>query len=66
VKLARARALLEGRSFVLPDDVKSCAFEALVHRVILKPEVWAAETLVADVVRQSIDSVPVPKAEAEA
>ncbi len=64
VKLARARAIQDGRSYVLPDDVKDCAFEALIHRVILKPEVWAAETLVADVVRQAIDAVPVPKAEA--
>jgi MoxR-like ATPase len=64
LKLARAKAVMEGRGFALPDDVKWCAFEALVHRVLLKPEVWAAETLVADVVRQAIDSVPVPKAEA--
>jgi MoxR-like ATPase len=64
LKLGRARAVMDGRSFVIPDDIKWCAFEALVHRVILKPEVWAADTLVADVVRQVIDTVPVPKAEA--
>jgi len=64
LKLARARAVMEGRRFALPDDVKWCAFEALVHRVILKPEVWAADTLVADVVSQAVDSVSVPKAEA--
>jgi len=63
LKLARARAVMEGRSFAVPDDVKWCAFEALVHRVLLKPDVWAAETLVADVVRQAIDSVAVPRLE---
>ncbi len=62
VKLARARAVMEGRSFVVPDDVKWCAFEALVHRVLLKPDAWASEALVGDVVRSAIDSVPVPKA----
>ncbi|HET7839462.1 MAG TPA: MoxR family ATPase, partial [Rectinemataceae bacterium] len=64
LKLSRARALMEGRSFVLPDDLKWCAFEVLIHRVLLKPEVWAAETRVADVVQQAIDAVPVPKTEA--
>ena len=65
LKLGRARAVMEGRGYAIPDDLKWCAFEALIHRVILKPEVWAAETLVADVVRRAIDSVPVPKTEAD-
>lgn len=39
----RAKALMEGRRHVLPDDAKWCAFEVLVHRVLLKPDVWAAE-----------------------
>jgi len=64
LKLARARATMEGRSYALPDDIKASAFDALIHRVILKPEVWAAETLVSDVVTRAIDSVPVPKTEA--
>ncbi|MBP7094763.1 MAG: MoxR family ATPase [Spirochaetia bacterium] len=63
LKLSRARALMEGRSFVLPDDVKWCAFEALVHRVVLKPEVWANETRVGEVVEDALASVPVPKVE---
>jgi MoxR-like ATPase len=64
LKLGRARALMEGRSYVLPDDVKWCAFEVLVHRVLLKPDVWAAELRVAEVVREILHTVPVPKAEA--
>ncbi len=41
VKLARARAAIAGRSFVLPDDVKAVAPPALAHRVLLPPDLWA-------------------------
>ncbi len=61
LKLARVRALAEGRTFVIPDDVKWCSYETLIHRLVLKPDVWASDTLTADVVRTAIDSVPVPK-----
>ena len=64
LKLARSKALLDGRSFVLPDDVKWCAFEVLVHRVVLKPDVWAAQIRAAEVVADILRTVPVPKAEA--
>jgi len=37
-RLARALALLEGRTYVVPDDVKKAAHPALDHRIILKPE----------------------------
>ena len=63
LKLARAKALMEGRGYVVPDDVKWCAFEALVHRVVLKPDVWAAETRAAEVVADILRTVPVPKTE---
>ena len=63
LKLSRARAVMDGRGYVLPDDVKWCAFEVLSHRVLLKPDAWAAETRTDDVVRAAIASVPVPKAE---
>jgi MoxR-like ATPase len=65
LKLARVRALMEGRSFAIPDDVKRCAFEVLIHRVILRPDAWAVDELVAEVVRSAIDSVRVPKTERE-
>jgi MoxR-like ATPase len=61
LKLSRARALLEGRDFVLPDDVKSLAVPALAHRVIVKPEPWIRGVRGADVVRVAVDHVPVPK-----
>ena len=40
LKLARARAALEGRDFVTPDDVKRIALPALAHRIMLRPELW--------------------------
>jgi MoxR-like ATPase len=41
LKLARARAVLGGRDFVTPGDVRSVAVPALAHRVVLQAEVWA-------------------------
>ena len=40
VKLARARAAMDARDFVLPDDVKAVAPAALSHRIMLAPEMW--------------------------
>jgi MoxR-like ATPase len=61
LKLSRARALLEGRDFVLPDDVKALAVPALAHRVIVKPEPWIRGVRGGDIVRVAVDHVPVPK-----
>jgi MoxR-like ATPase len=58
---ARARAALEGREFLIPDDVKSVAPAALRHRVILRPEA-EVEGMTADrAIREVIDAVPVPR-----
>jgi MoxR-like ATPase len=61
LKLSRARALLEGRDFVLPDDVKALAVPALAHRVIVKPEPWIRGVRGGDIVWVAVDHVPVPK-----
>ncbi len=61
LKLARARALLEGRDFVIPDDVKTVARIALVHRIILKPEPWIRGVRPMDVLNEVLKKVPVPK-----
>ncbi len=61
LKLARARALSEGRDFVVPDDVKALAIPALAHRVIIKPEPWIRGIRGAQVVRDALERVPVPK-----
>src|SRR5206468_4443538 len=40
VQLARARALLLGRDYVIPEDVKALAIAAVAHRITLRPEMW--------------------------
>ena len=61
MKLSKGKAFLEGRSYVVPDDVKSVAVPALSHRLVLKAEGWMKgkrpELIIEDVLR----SVPVPK-----
>jgi MoxR-like ATPase len=63
VKLSRGRALLEGRDYVTPDDVKSVAVAALGHRLTLRPELWVRRVSGDDVVRAVLDEVPAPAAE---
>jgi len=62
-KLARCRALLSGRDFVTPDDVKSVAVPALGHRLVLRPELWVERVRADDVVRSVLETVPAPAAE---
>ena len=64
LKAARAEAVLRGRDFVTPDDVKAMAVPALAHRLILQPELWVARLSTAQVVTQLLGHVPVPKADA--
>jgi MoxR-like ATPase len=64
LKLARAVAAAERRDFVLPDDVKAMAVPALAHRLILKPELWAARISPAQVVQGLLAQVPAPGADA--
>jgi MoxR-like ATPase len=61
VRAARARAASFGRSYVLPDDVKSLALPVLAHRIVLDPEEDFRGTTAEDVVRKVLDRVPVPQ-----
>ena len=61
LKLGRARALLEGRDYVLPDDVKALALPALAHRIVVKPEPWIRGIRGTQVIQAAVDKVPVPK-----
>ena len=61
LKLSRARALVYGRDYVVPDDVKSVTRIALVHRIILKPEPWIRGVRPEDVLEEILKKVPVPK-----
>jgi MoxR-like ATPase len=63
LKLSRARAAMEGRDYVVPDDVKFLAREVLTHRVMLRPEEWAIGMNVRNVVERIVGNVPVPKVE---
>jgi MoxR-like ATPase len=62
LRLTRAAALLAGRDYVSPDDIRSMAVPALAHRVVLSDEAWARRTNPEDVVRRAVDRVPVPQA----
>ncbi|MDP9239110.1 MAG: MoxR family ATPase [Actinomycetota bacterium] len=56
----RARAVVAGRDFVTPEDVKALAVPALAHRLTLKPEMWLRRVEPADIIRGVLDEVPVP------
>jgi len=62
VQLARARALLNGRDFVMPEDVKALAVSAFSHRIGLRPEMWVRNMHGSDVVEQLLKRLPVPRA----
>jgi MoxR-like ATPase len=61
-RVAQAWALLDGRGFVLPDDVRSVAHAVLDHRLLLDVDRELRGATVSDVVDQVIDHVPVPLA----
>jgi MoxR-like ATPase len=65
MKLSRVKAALDGRDFVVPDDVKSVAVPALAHRLALRPELWVQRVQAEDVVRECLAAVPVPATEVE-
>ncbi|HJX28122.1 MAG TPA: MoxR family ATPase [Thermoanaerobaculia bacterium] len=58
---SRALALLRGRDFVTPDDVKELAAPVLDHRVILTPESEMEGTALPDLLRQIFEKVEVPR-----
>ena len=60
LKLARARAALVGRDYVLPDDIKAFIRPALIHRLILNPELWLRAGAADQVLDNIIATVAVP------
>jgi MoxR-like ATPase len=60
LRLAKARALVERRDFVTPDDVRAMAPSVLPHRLILAPEARSAGLEAADVVQEALEGTPVP------
>jgi len=65
-RTAQARALLAGRDFVTPDDVKALAYSTLAHRVIVSPSARVKSVSAGDIVRECLTRVPVPGARARA
>ncbi len=64
VQLARARALLLGRDYVIPEDVKALATAAVAHRITLRPEMWVRKIQGADVIAELLHRLPVPRTQA--
>jgi MoxR-like ATPase len=60
VKLSRAWAAIQGRSYVLPDDVKRFFFNAVSHRLILEPDLWTVRKAADKVIQEVVNSVAVP------
>lgn len=60
-KLGRAKALLEGRKYVIPDDIKYVAPDVITHRAILTPDAESEGVTPEKTVTDALDAVPVPK-----
>ncbi|TML09718.1 MAG: MoxR family ATPase [Actinobacteria bacterium] len=60
LRVAKARALAEGRGFMEPDDVKAVAVPVLSHRLILAPEARATGLTGEQIVRETLEKTPVP------
>ncbi|MDT7739305.1 MAG: MoxR-like ATPase, partial [Mycobacterium sp.] len=58
----RARALLLGRDYVIPEDIKALATPAVAHRITLRPEMWVRKIQGSDVVEELLRRLPVPRA----
>ncbi len=60
LKLSRAWAVINGRDFVIPDDIKTFAQPALCHRIILNPNLWGAKKAENSIINEIVNSVAVP------
>jgi len=60
LRVAKARALGAGRTFLEPDDVKAVAVAVLAHRLILAPEARSSGLTGEQIVRETLEKTPVP------
>ncbi len=60
LKLGRAWAAMQGRSYVLPDDVKNFIHPVLSHRIILDPDLWNSRVANDNILAEIVNSLPVP------
>jgi MoxR-like ATPase len=61
IQLARGHAVLDGREYVTPEDIKAVAVPALAHRLVLRPEMWVRQVTGQDVAAEILATVPVPR-----
>lgn len=64
IQCARAFALIQGREFVIPEDIKTLAHACLEHRVVIRPELWLQNISPASVIDSILTRVPAPEAAA--
>jgi MoxR-like ATPase len=60
LKLSRAWAAMQGRSYVIPDDIKVFILPVLSHRLILEPDLWAVRKAAEDIIQEIQRSIAVP------
>jgi MoxR-like ATPase len=61
LKASRGRAMVDGRDFVTPEDVKAVAVPCLAHRLTLRPEMWVRRIGGTEIVTSILDRVPTPQ-----
>jgi MoxR-like ATPase len=61
MRLSSARAAMQGRDYVIPDDVKTMVVPAIAHRLILAPDPWIKGVKPRSIVETIMKGVPVPK-----
>ena len=59
-KTARASAAIDGRDYVIPDDIKAVALQVVSHRIVLKPESKIRGVTGQHIMRKILSEVPVP------
>jgi len=60
LRVAKARALADSRTYLEPDDIKAVAVPVLAHRLILAPEARSTGLTGEQIVRETLDKTPVP------
>jgi MoxR-like ATPase len=60
LKLARAWAAIQGRDYVVPDDIQAFTQPALAHRLLLDPNLWGSKKTEDAVIEEVVSSIPVP------
>ena len=59
--MGRAYAVIRGRDYVTPDDVKAIAPAVLEHRVVVRPELWMSDVSARSIVADLLRTVPTPR-----